>query len=59
MINISRRDYFAGLAMQAIIAKAPFTDSIPDEEYERVMRAIALGAFDYADKMIDVSAKGE
>lgn len=47
--EISLRDYFAGLAMQAIISKVPVdisTDGIRQE-------SIALGAYTYADAMLE------
>ena len=43
------RDLFAGLAMQAIIAKAPCVPDEPDE----MPRMIAAGAYDYANAMME------
>jgi hypothetical protein len=53
------RDYFAGKAMQALIAKAPlrfFADQDADERSE-MEKSIAGGAYEYADAMIAERAK--
>lgn len=48
------RDYFAAKAMAALIAKTPFQEFPQDySPYKKT----ALGAFDYADAMIEARAK--
>ena len=62
--GMSLRDYFAAKAMEAIINKAPliFMDSregtLP-EDYAEFERAIAEGAYSYADAMIKAREGGE
>lgn len=48
------RDWFAGQAMAAIIAKMPF-QATPDDftPYQKT----AIGAYDYADAMLTARAK--
>ena len=54
--GLSIRDWFAGLALQAIISKAPH-ESVPTGVNESDL-ARARGAYDYADAMLKVR-KGE
>ena len=54
--NRNLRDWFAGLALQAIISKAPH-ESVPTGVDESDL-ARARGAYDYADAMLKVR-KGE
>ena len=52
---MNKRDYFAAQAMQSIIAKAPLTltSSVDeDEDIEVFMKAVARGAYAYADAMM-------
>ena len=55
-LGMSLRDYFAGLALQAIISKAPH-ESVPTGVDESDL-ARARGAYDYADAMLK-ARKGE
>jgi hypothetical protein len=55
----TRRDYFAGMAMQALIAKSPFFDKegrfgnlITEEEEAEFKEGIAKSAWAYADWML-------
>lgn len=51
--GMSLRDWFAGLAMAAIIAKRPpITDREGNAKGDAVIRASAVGAYDYADAML-------
>ena len=50
--GMTLRDYFAGLALQAIISKAPH-ESVPTGVGESDL-ARARGAYDYADAMLKV-----
>ena len=54
--GMTLRDWFAGLALQAIISKAPH-ESVPTGVDESDL-ARARGAYDYADAMLKVR-KGE
>ena len=54
--SLTKREHFAGLAMQAIIAKAPF--GIADQGIGELERRVARGAVDYADALIAELAKG-
>lgn len=47
--GMTSRDWFAGQAMQALIAKSPFLAEPQDFE---VYKKTAIGAYDYADAMI-------
>lgn len=50
--GMSLRDWFAGMALQAIIAKAPFEQGpVGVNESDRML---ARGAYDYADAMLSV-----
>lgn len=49
--GMSLRDYFAGMALQAIIAKAPFEQGPVGVDESDRMRA--RGAYDYADAMLE------
>lgn len=49
--GMSLRDYFAAMALQAIVAKAPFTS---DQSDIPETMARARGAYDYADAMLRV-----
>lgn len=49
--GLSIRDYFAGMALQAIIAKAPFEQGPVGVDESDRMRA--RGAYDYADAMLE------
>lgn len=42
-------DFYAGMAMQALIAKSPFLAELQDFE---VYKKTAIGAFDYAVAMV-------
>ncbi len=54
--GMTLRDYFAGQAMAAIIAKIPFEEFPADwSPYERT----ALGAYDYADAMLAARQKDQ
>jgi len=46
--GMSLRDYFAAKAMQAIVASMPRIRDRPDAD----LKAIAIGAYDYADAML-------
>ena len=49
------RDYFAAMAMQAIISKAPFMVSEVEDKQEYMesfMHLVANGAYAYADAMM-------
>lgn len=51
--EISRRDYFAGLAMQALIAKSPLAERMnTDKDGIEKRRRTVAGAQLYADEMI-------
>ena len=53
--TITLRDYFAGLAMQAIIAKSPydFTSDAEDKiKHEAKFISASRGAYEYADEMM-------
>jgi hypothetical protein len=51
-VGITKRDYFAAKAMQALISKAPFGFApSTDESYGYA----AKGAYRYADAMIEMS----
>lgn len=53
-MGMSLRDYFAGQAMAAIIAKIPFQEFPEDwSPYEKT----AIGAYDYADALLAERAK--
>lgn len=43
------RDYFAGLAMQALIAKTPLVHN-PKDQHQPT--GVSSGAYDYADAML-------
>ena len=47
--GMSLRDYFAAVAMQAIIAKTPLQE-VPKDWY--LYEKTAIGAYDYADAML-------
>lgn len=55
---MNKRDYFAAQAMQAIIAKLPLVlkyegnEEGDDLDVEFIMRAVANGAYLYADAMM-------
>lgn len=49
--SMSLRDWFAGMALQAIIAKAPFEQMPVGVDESDRMRA--RGAYDYADAMLE------
>lgn len=49
--GMSLRQYYAGLAMAAIIGKAPFEITLANANHCKVA-FIAGGAFEYADAMI-------
>ena len=55
---MNKRDYFAAQAMQAIIAKLPLVlkyegdEENNDLDVEFIMKAVANGAYAYADAML-------
>tara|TARA_R110000744_G_scaffold86109_1_gene168330 strand:- start:188 stop:430 length:243 start_codon:yes stop_codon:yes gene_type:complete len=49
--GMTLRDHFAGLAMQAIISKAPY-DTYVEADYIETEKLTAAGAYSYADAMI-------
>lgn len=51
--GMALRDYFAAKAMAAIISKSPFERGILGTTPDTTERAIALGAYVYADAMLD------
>lgn len=61
--GMTLRDYFAAQALQAIIAKAPFGDSLHGSAEQvraahvRLMQSRAALAYDYADAML--KSRGE
>ena len=65
---MNKRDYFAAQAMQAIIAKMPLTlkyavtyddEDYNDEDVNMLMKAVAKGAYGYADAMIEQRTEEE
>lgn len=57
MEGMSLRDWFAGQAMAAIIAKAPFVITSASGEHE-CYTATSIGAYFYADAMLAEREKG-
>lgn len=49
--GMTLRQWYAGMALQAIISKAPFDEHSPDETH-RYYRGCSEGAFRYADAML-------
>jgi len=50
VVKVELRDYFAGLAMQALISKLePLTCEEGDDSY---LQEVAIGAYEYADVML-------
>jgi hypothetical protein len=49
--GLTMRDYFAAQAMQAIITKFPL---LQIDESKKVETSVALGAYKYADAMMEV-----
>lgn len=52
--GLTVRDYFAALAMQALIVKSPF---LAEPQTFEVYGKTAIGAYDYADAMLVERAK--
>jgi hypothetical protein len=59
-MNITRRDYFAGLAMQALISKIPLLDSegefgkkVERSDNLKLNEDVAESAYYYADAMLN------
>jgi hypothetical protein len=52
--DMTLRDYFAAKAMQSIIMKSSSRDGpTPAEDIERITRVSAVGAYAYADAMLE------
>ena len=67
--GMTLRDYFAGQAMAAIIAKAPILQngvppisgfkSATNLQKTAIMDAVSVGAYDYSDAMIAARGDGQ
>ncbi len=56
--GMTLRDHFAGLAMLALIAKAPFIRDVDtQEEADAIARDTAISAYEYADAMLKERSK--
>ena len=56
--GMSLRDWFAGMALPALIAKIPIDKLVSAREADRACDAVVSGAYQTADAMLAERAKG-